>query len=99
MGPVTVIKPLPAPWLGLGGDGCFDCLSPAGVPGPFLSGRLSFPSLFHLEVPLPMTLGADIEALFFSFYLRAAADALTKTLCLATSISAKGKTRTLDKQA
>ena len=34
-----------------------------------------------------------------SFCLRTIADAFTKALCLANSISAKGKRQTLDKQA
>ena len=90
-GPVAVIRPLPTLWSSLGGNGCFDCLSLAGVPSPFLSGWLSFPSLFRLDVPLPTILGANIEAPSFSFCLSAVVDALTKTLCFATSISAKGK--------
>lgn len=96
-GPVAVIKPLSTPWLGLGSNGCFDYLSPIVVLGPFLSGRLSLPSLFHLDVPLPQTLGVEVEAPSFSFCLRIATDALTKSLCLIASIFAKGKRRTLDK--
>lgn len=45
-----------------------------------------------------MTLGADVDTPSSFFYLRVAADALTKDLYLATSISVKGKIRTLDKQ-
>jgi len=56
MGPVAVIKPLPTPWLGLGGNDFF-CLSPIGMTDPFLSGRSSFPSFFLLDDPLPTTLG------------------------------------------
>ena len=64
---------------------------------PFLSGRSFFLSLFYLDVTFSTTLGADVEAPSFSFYLRAAADTLTKALCLATSISSKGKKWMLEK--
>ena len=96
MGPIAVIKPLLAPWLGLEGNDFFD-LSPAGMADPFLSGWSSFPSLFRLDDPLMTLLGADEEDP--SFCLCTVADALTKALCLANSISAKGKRQTLDKQA
>ena len=89
-GPVTVIKPLPVPLLGLEGDDFFG-LSTIGMTNPFLNGWSSFPSLFRLDDPLMTTLGADEEAPSFSFCLRATADALTKALYLATSIFAKGK--------
>ena len=98
MGPIAIIKPLPAPWLVLGGKDFFG-LSPVRKAGPFLSGQSSFPSLFCLDDHLVTPLEIDKEAPFFSFYLRAVVDALTKVLCLAASISAKGKRRTLDKQA
>ena len=66
-------------------------LSLAGMPGPFLSGLSSFLSLFCLDIPLVTPLGADEEAPFFSFCLRAATDTYTKALCLAASISTKVK--------
>lgn len=91
MGPLLVISPLPTSWLGLGGDGYFGYLPLAGVPGPFLRGWLPFPSFYCLDIPLLTTLGVDVEAPFFSFYLHAAADALTKALYLPASISAKDK--------
>ena len=68
MGPVTIIKPLPTPWLGLGGDNFFG-LSLAGRASPFLSGRSSFPLLFRLDDPLVMPLEANEEVPSFSFYL------------------------------
>ena len=95
-GPIVVIKPLPALWLGLGGNDFF-CLSPTGMTGPFLRGWSSFPSFFLFDDPFLTTLGADIDAPSFSF-LHAAADALTRALCLAASVSVKGKRRTLSKQ-
>ena len=97
-GPVVVIKPLPSPWLGLGGDGCFDCLSPTRVSGPFLSKWSSFPSFFHLDAPLLTTLDADVEAPSFSFCMRAIDNALTKALCLLASISMKGKMQLLEEE-
>ena len=95
-GLVTVIKPLPAPWLGLEGDNFF-CLLPTRMTDPFLRGQLAFPSFFLFNDPFPMTLGADVDAPSFSF-LQAAADVSTKALCLVASISAKGKWRKLDKK-
>ena len=89
-GPIAVIKPLPAPWLGLGGDDFFG-LSLVGRASTFLSGRSSFPSPFHLDDPLVTPLEANEEAPSFSFCLQVAADALIRALCLASSISAKGK--------
>ena len=97
-GPVVVIKPLPAPWLGLGGDDYFDCLSPTGVSGPFLSGWSSFPSFFHLDIPLLKTLDANVEAPSFSFCVCAIDNALTKALCLLASISTKGKIQVLEEE-
>jgi len=96
IGPVIIIKPLPAPWLGFGGDDFFG-LSLAGRVGPFLSRRLSFPLCFLLNNPLVTPLGVDEEALSFYFYFRAPADALTKAFYLTASISTKGKRRTLNK--
>ena len=95
--PVTVIKPLPTLWLGLGGDDFF-CLSPTRMTGPFLSGRSSFSSLFLLDDPLLTPLGANVDAPSFSFYLCAVVDAFTKALCLTASISMKDKGRMLYKQ-
>ena len=95
-GPVVVIKPLLAPWLDLEGDNFF-CLLPTRMIDPFLRGRLAFPSFFLFNDPYPMTLGADVDAPSFSF-LWVVADVSTKALCLATSISAKGKLRKLDKK-
>ena len=97
-GPFFVINPLPTPWLGLESEGYFGCLSPARVPSPFLSGWSSFPSLFHLDIPLLMTLGADVEAPSFSFCLRVATYTFTKALCLPASISAKDKRQVLEEQ-
>ena len=97
-GPVVVIKPLRAPWLGLGGDDCFDYLSPTRVSGPFLSGWSSFPSFFHLDVPLLKTLDANVEAPSFSFCMRTIDNALTKALCLLASISMKGKMQLLEEE-
>ena len=96
-GPIAIIKPFPAPWLGLEGDDFFG-LSPTEVTSPFLSGRLSFPSLFRFTAPLPTTLGADDDASSLSFFLHSATDALTKALCLVASISVKDEGRALDKQ-
>ena len=84
------MRPLLASWTGLGSDGYLGLLSPTGMPGPFLSRRSSFLSLFHLDIPLVTPLGGD-EAPSFSICLRATANALTKVLCLAASISAKVK--------
>ena len=63
-GLVAVIKPLPAPWLGLGGDD-FLCLSPMEMSDPFLSGWLSFPSFFLFDDPFLTTLGADVFLFFY----------------------------------
>ena len=93
-GPADVIGPLLTPWLGFEGDGCFDYFSTIGTPGPFLSRWSSFPLLFHLDVPFLTPLGVDKEAPSF---LRTAANAFTKALCLTDSISAKGKKQMLDK--
>ena len=64
----------------------------------FIEWMVILPVAFPLGRSLVDALGADEEALSFSFYLCAAADALTKALCLVASISAKGKRQTLDKQ-
>ena len=96
--PVSVIRPLPSSWLGLGGDSCFGFLSLAGMPGPFFSRRSSFPSLFRLDVPLVTSLGADEEAPSFSFFFLLVAAALTRALCLVASNFAKDKRRMFDKQ-
>ena len=63
----------------------------SGNTQSLLNGRSSFPSLFHFGIPLLMPLGADEEAPSLSFCLRVVADALTKALCLAASISVKVK--------
>ena len=93
MGPDVVIRPLSAPWLGLGGNDFLGSLSP-GVVDTFLGGRLSFPSAFLLGTPFPTTLGADKDTPSFPFsfssFLRAVV-ALINALYLVASISAKDK--------
>ena len=98
-GPITVIKPLPTPWLGFRGDSFLGYLSPE-VTVPFLRGHSSFPSAFLLGAPFPTTLGANEDTpsfpFFFSSFLCVVANALTNTFFLATSISVKEKGRELD---
>ena len=95
----VVIKPLPAPWLDLGGDNFLGCFSPR-VTDTFLEGRSSFSLAFLLGAPFMTTLGANKDAYSFPFsfssFLRAVADALINTLCLAASISVKDKWWELD---
>ena len=90
--PFLVINPLPTLWLGLGGDSCFGCFSPMGVPIPFFDERSSLPLFLHFDVPLATAFEADAEDLSFCCYcLRAAANCLTNAFCLPKSISAKDK--------
>ena len=90
VGPLPVINPLPTPWLGLGGDGSFDCLSPTGVPVPFFDGWSFLPSFFLFNIFLVTTLEADVEdPSFCYYYLCATTDCLTNALCLPASISKK----------
>lgn len=84
-GPFPVIKPFLTLWLGFGGDGCFNYLSPTEGPIPFLFGRSSLPLFFLLSVPLVTTTEADTEDPLCCYYLRAAAAFLTKALCLPAS--------------
>ena len=92
-GPEDVIKLLPAPWLGLGGDDFLGCFSPEVIDG-FLEGRSSFLSFFLLGAPFPAALEVDKDAPSFPFFsssfLYTTVDALTKAFCLVASISAKG---------
>ena len=86
-GPKEVIAPLPAPWLGLGGDFSFVAPLP-GVTAAFLAGRRSLP-LGFLFACLVEALGVDdvsppASFAFFSAFWRAAAALI---LCLADSIS------------
>ena len=98
MGPDVVISPLPAPWLGLGGDDFLGSLS-LGVTVTFLEGGLSFSSAFLLGTPFSTALGADEDtpsfpfSFFSSSFLRAETDALTKAFYLVASISVKDKRR------
>lgn len=97
MGPNSVIKPMLAPWLGLGGNDFFD-FSPMVMLSPFFKGQSSFSSLFHLSVPLMMPLGADEETPSFSFLFLFAVAAFTKALCFVASISVKDKKRMLSRK-
>ena len=90
MGPIAVIKPLPAPCLDLGGDDFFYWL-PTGITSPFLKGQSSFLSDFQLGAPFLTTLWDDEDVLSFSSFLHVTVDALTNALCLVASIFAKGK--------
>ena len=89
-GPLEVITPLPAPWLGLRGDFLFREASPK-VTAVLFDGQSSSPSGFLFETLLTV-LGADEVhssvpfANFASSFLRATA---TLILCLTASISTK----------
>ena len=90
--PFLIINPLPTSWLGLGGDGCFGCFSPTGVPVTFFDRRSSLPLFLHFDVPLVKAFEADAEdPSFCCYYLWAAANCLTNALCLPKSISTKDK--------
>ena len=93
MGPEAVIKPLLAPWLGLGGNGFLGCFS-LRVTNAFLEGHLFFPLTFLLGAPFLITLAVDKDVPSFPFsfssFLRVAANTLTDTIILAASISVRG---------
>ena len=67
-GLVSVMRPLPTPWTGLGSDGYLCFLSTAGTPSSFLNGRSSFPSLFRFGIPLLMLLGHALVKSFLFIY-------------------------------
>ena len=85
MGPLLVIKPLPAPCRE--GEGDLRCWTPMDGLVPFLGGRSSLDSLFLLLDALRTILGVDAD--ISPCCLQAAADFHINTLCLPISISKK----------
>ena len=83
MGPNVVIKHLPDPWPGLGGNNFLGYFS-LRVTNTFLEGWSSFPSAFLLGAPFLTTLGANKDAYSFPFsfssFLCAVVNAFTNAL-------------------